>query len=229
MAFMESVACHALSSMSNWSSYLLPTVALTSHACYSFVLPQVPTPVLITPSCLSWTPSLVSYIRASQSCAPQSTHLRCSIVFLVPLLFWSLTIYFIYSLNPAISIKPLLSYHNACSQVLHLSCRDRMTGLRKNLCDYDTSPSLQASLHPANWTPHFPQIRGLARSWEPWNPPEPPCLQTVDKACDSSLLPHRLFHCSGTSPPRVCLFSLCVPERSAMEKYIGEVQVMGII
>uniref|UniRef100_A0A8C1LRZ5 Gypsy retrotransposon integrase-like protein 1 n=1 Tax=Cyprinus carpio TaxID=7962 RepID=A0A8C1LRZ5_CYPCA len=54
------------------------------------------------------------------------------------------------------------------------------------------------------------------------------------KSRASSLPPHRPYDCAidllpGTSPPRGRLYSLSGPEREAMEKYINDSQVAGII
>ncbi len=60
-------------------------------------------------------------------------------------------------------------------------------------------------------------------------------LRTVfSKSRASSLPPHRPYDCAidllpGTSPPKGRLYSLCRPEREAMERYIHDSLVAGII
>ncbi len=54
------------------------------------------------------------------------------------------------------------------------------------------------------------------------------------KSRASSLPPHRPYDCAidllpGTSPPKGCLYSLSRPEREAMERYIQDSLVAGII
>ena len=58
--------------------------------------------------------------------------------------------------------------------------------------------------------------------------------EVFSKSHASYLPPHRSYDCaihllSGTSPPRGRLFSLSVPERLAMEKYIGECLAASLI
>ncbi len=59
-------------------------------------------------------------------------------------------------------------------------------------------------------------------------------LGAVFKSQASSLPPHRPYDCAidllpGTSPPKGRLYSLSRPEREAMERYIHDSQVAGII
>ncbi len=58
--------------------------------------------------------------------------------------------------------------------------------------------------------------------------------EVFSKSRAASLPPHRLYDCAielvlGMSPPKGRLYSLSVPERGAMEKYISDSLVAGLI
>ena len=110
--------------------------------------------------------------------------------------------------NPTIdwSTGSILGWSSACHQV----CLKQASAPRLTTCS-DPAPNMVGV--PAVYT-DFREV--------------------FSKAKANSLPPHRPYDCAidlqlGSSPPRGRLFSLSVPERKAMEEYIGDSLAAGII